>query len=222
MTKFILGKKLGMSQVFAEDGRAVPVTVIEAGPCVVIQVRTQEKDGYDAIQIGLGVKRKVSKPLEGHFKGLEKFRWTREFKISAEGGSVSAGKNKEKKGKKEDEKGFKRGDKIDVSVFEEGEKVKVSGISKGKGFQGVVKRHGFHGGPASHGQKHTLRAPGSIGSAFPEKVFKGMRMAGRMGSERVSTKNLQVVKIDPENNLIAVKGAVPGNRGSLIEIRSVD
>ncbi len=213
--KFILGKKLGMSQVFSEDGRAVPVTVIEAGPCVVTQVRTQEKDGYDAIQIGLGVKKKVSKPLEGHFKELEKFRWVREFRISVES---EKGKKEEKQGGKD----LKRGDKIDVSVFEEGEKVKVSGISKGKGFQGVVKRHGFHGGPASHGQKHTLRAPGSIGSAFPEKVFKGMKMAGRMGSERVSTKNLRVVKIDPENNLIAVGGAVPGNRGSLIEIRSVE
>ncbi len=216
--KFILGTKIGMSQIFDEKGNVVPVTVIEAGPCVVTQVKTSEKDGYIAIQVGLGKKKKISKALQGHLKGLDMFRWVREFRVKSQKSKV---KNPDDKGEKEMKIELKRGDTLDASIFEEGEKVKVSGVSKGKGFQGVVKRHGFHGAPASHGTKHNLRAPGSIGSSFPEKVFKGMRMAGRMGSDRVSVKNLRVVKVDPKNNLIAVKGAVPGNRGSLVEIRSV-
>ncbi|MFH1611816.1 MAG: 50S ribosomal protein L3 [bacterium] len=204
--KFILGKKLGMSQVFDEtNNKVIPVTLVQAGPCYVTQEKSEEKDGYDAVQVGFEeiVERKVSKPQKGHFKkaGLDKlFRYLKEVKNS---------------------NGLKLGDVVDVSIFEEREKVVVSGISKGKGFQGVVKRHGFAGGPASHGQKHTLRAPGSIGCAFPERVFKGKRMAGRMGNERVSTKGLRIIKVDKENNLLAIKGAIPGRKGTLLEIVSV-
>jgi len=199
--KFILGKKIGMTQVFNEKGQVVPVTLIEAGPCSVVQVRTKEKDGYSAVQIGFGeIKdKKIKKPQKGHFKkaNLEKgFRYLMEFP----------------------DNDLKIGDKIDVSIFQEGEIVKVTGISKGKGFQGVVKRHGFSGFPASHGTKHGLRAPGSIGSSFPERVWKGKKMAGRMGGERVAVQGLKIVQIDKENNLLAVKGAVPGKKGVLLEI----
>ncbi len=187
--KYILGKKLGMSQIFDKDNKVIPVTLIEAGPCFVIQAKTEEKDGYQALQIGFEEKKKAKKTDKG-------YRYLREFE--GEG---------------------KVGDKIDVSIFEEGEKVWVVGTSKGKGFQGVVKRHGFHGGPASHGQKHTERAPGSIGSAFPERVFKGKKMAGRMGSDRTTTKGLKVAQIDKENNLIAIKGAVAGRIGGLVEVK---
>lgn len=199
--KFILGKKIGMSQIFGEDGKVVPVTLIEAGPCPVIQVRTEDKDGYSAIQIGFdNIKEKnTNKPQRGHFKkaGLKKnYRYSREFKDS----------------------NLKIGDIIKVSLFNQGETVSISGISKGKGFQGVVKRHGFAGFPASHGTKHGLRAPGSIGSAFPQRVFKGKRMAGRMGNDRVTLKGLKIAQIDEENNLLAIKGALPGKRGTLLEI----
>lgn len=216
--KFLLGIKLGMSQVFTDDGKVIPVTVIEAGPCVVSQIKTKDKDGYEAVQLGFGNKKKISKPLKGHFKNLGNFRYIREYRIQKIPNSKFPVKGEVRQGRQIP----KLGDKIDVGVFEEGDKVKVSGISKGKGFQGVVKRWGFHGAPASHGTKHNLRAPGSIGSSFPEKVFKGLKMAGRMGGERVSVKNLKVVKVDPENNLIAVKGAIPGSRGTLVEIRSLE
>jgi len=199
--KFILGKKIGMSQLFDENGQVVPVTLIEAGPCWVSQIKTKEKDDYQSVQIGFEEikERKVKKPQKGYFKkaGLTKyFRYLREFKNGD----------------------LKVGDKIDVSIFSQGDIVKVSGISKGKGFQGVVKRHGFSGFPATHGTKHGLRAPGSIGSAFPERVFKGKKMAGRMGNERVTLQGLKVAQIDKENNLLAIKGAVPGRRGVLLEI----
>jgi large subunit ribosomal protein L3 len=189
--KFILGKKLGMSQVFNREGRIVPVTLIEAGPCQVVQVKTREKDGYQAVQIGFEeiTDKKVKKPQKNHFKkaGLDKnFRHLKEFPNSH----------------------LEIGHKIDVSIFQEGETVKIAGLSKGKGFQGVVKRHGFSGFPASHGTKHGLRAPGSIGSSFPERVWKGRKMAGRMG-------------VDKENNLLAVKGAVPGKKGTLLEIVAI-
>jgi len=196
--KFILGKKIGMSQVFSEDRKVTPVTLIEAGPCVVTQVKTEEKDGYQAVQVGFGERKKINRPLMGHLKDLGKFRYLREIRNV-----------------KED---MKIGDKIDAGVFEEGDKIKVVGISKGKGFQGVMKRHGFHGSPATHGHKHDHRAPGSIGSAFPEHVLKGKKMAGRMGGDRVTVKGLKVVKVDKENNLLAVKGAVPGKRGALVEV----
>lgn len=190
-----------MTQVFQEDGKAVPATIVESGGCVVIQVRTKEKDGYEAAQIGFGEKRKINKPMKGHLKDAGNFRYLKEFKIKP--GDVSAG------------------DKIEVNVFKPGDSVKVSSVSKAKGFQGVVKRHGFAGGPASHGHKHNLRAPGSIGSTWPQRVIKGMRMAGRMGGETVSVRNLKIVKIDEENKLIAVSGAIPGRKGALVEISSM-
>ncbi len=195
--KFILGQKLGMSQIFDEKGNVLSVTVIEAGPCFVTQVKTEEKDRYEAIQLGfkkIEKKKRIKKPLR-----KKPFRFLREFKNKA--------------------KDFKEGQKIDVSIFEEGEKVKISGISKGKGFAGVVKRWGFAGRGASHGVKHEARTPGSVGSSFPERVIKGKKMPGRMGFERVTVKNLKVVKVDAENNLLAVKGAVPGAKGTLLEIR---
>lgn len=198
--KFILGKKIGMSQIFSEEGKVSPTTLIEAGPVVVVQVKTKEKDGYEAVQVGFDLKKKVNKPLKGHLKNLGNFRHLREFRIDSEK--------------------FKIGDRIDVSLFNEGDKVKVSGISKGKGFQGVVKRHGFAGMPASHGHKHHLRSPGSIGQRFPQRTLKGIRMAGRMGGKRITIKNLEVIKIDKENNILAIVGAVPGNMGSLLEISS--
>ena len=199
--KIILGRKLGMTQLFQSDGRALGVTVLEAGPVVVTQLRTKEKDGYEAVQVGFGFRKqkRISKSVRGHLKGLGDLRWLKEFK----GGPGE----------------LKRGEQITVSAFQEGDKVKVSAISKGKGFQGVVKRHGFHGAPKTHGTKHAHREPGSIGSTWPQRVIKGMRMAGRMGGERITVKDLEIVKIDKEKNLLAVKGAVPGPRGALVEIR---
>lgn len=193
--KFILGKKIEMSQIFDEGGNVVPVTLIQAGPCYVLQIKTDKKDGYQAIQIGFEKlkQKKVKKPLK-----QKPYRFLKEF-----GGDISK---------------YKIDDEIKVDVFEEGDIVKVSGTSKGKGFAGVVKRHGFAGGPASHGQKDRLRAPGSIGTSFPERVPKGRRMPGRMGGERVTVRGSEVIKIDKKNNLMAVKGAVPGHRGSLVEI----
>ena len=187
-----------MSRVFSEDRKVMPVTLIEAGPCVVTQVKTEEKDGYRAVQVGFGEKKKINKPLMGHLKNLGRFRYLKEIRDI-----------------KED---IKIGDKIDAGVFEEGDKVRVIGISKGKGFQGVMKRHGFHGSPATHGHKHDHRAPGSIGSAFPEHVLKGKKMAGRMGSDQIMVKGLKIIKVDKENNLLAIKGAVPGKRGALVEV----
>lgn len=196
--KFILGLKLGMSQIFEEKGNVVPVTLIEAGPCQVTQVKTKDKDRYEAIQLGF---KKIEKPkkIKKTMKGKE-FRYLREQRTG----------NKEQ---------FKIGDKIDVSIFQEGDIVKVSGISKGKGFQGGVKRWGFAGRGASHGVKHEARTLGSVGTSFPERVIKGKKMPGRMGSERVTVKSLKIVKIDKEHNILAVKGAVPGRKGTLLEIR---
>lgn len=189
-----------MAQIFDGEGNVVPVTLIRATPNTVLQVKTKDKDGYEAIQVGFGQRRlkNIKKPQRGHFKELGNFRYVREFRGS---GSL------------------KLGDGVDVSFFKEGDVVKVSGISKGKGFQGVVKRHGFHGAPATHGTKHAHRQPGSIGATWPQRVIKGMRMAGRMGGDRVSVRNLKVVKVDVESNMLAVKGAVPGRRGTLLEIR---
>lgn len=198
----ILGKKLGMTQIPTEDGRFVPVTVIEAGPCCVVQVKTPEKDGYEAVKVGFIEVRKeknVPKPLAGVFKkaGTPLFRILKEFHMS----------------------GLQVGDMITVDRFSKGDKVTVSGISKGKGFQGVMKRHKFKGGPGSHGSMFN-RAPGSIGaSSFPSRVWRGMRMAGHMGSERVTIRNLTVVDVRPELNLILIKGAVPGAVNSVVEIR---
>jgi large subunit ribosomal protein L3 len=197
----ILGKKIGMTQVYLEDGRVIPVTVVEAGPCTVIQVKTPQKDGYEAVQIGFGEVRKankVNKPLGGIFKkaGTPAFRQLREFKIS----------------------GLKVGDTIKVDSFSKGDVVHASGTSKGKGFQGVMKRHNFKGGPGSHGSMFN-RAPGSIGaSSYPSRVWKGIRMAGHMGDERVTVQNLTVVDVMPEKNIILLKGAVPGGANTIIEI----
>jgi len=198
--KFILGKKIKMQQKFKENGEVIPLTVIKAGPCLVTQIKSKDKEGYQAVQIGFEEKKKVNKSLKGHLKGLSSFQYIKEFRT------------KELK--------FDRGDKIDVSIFQSGEKVEISGTSKGKGFQGVVKRHGFAGSPKTHGHKDQLRMPGSIGSTAPSRVFKGTRMAGRMGGERVTVKNIEVAEVIPEKNLLLVKGAVPGARNSLLEIRS--
>ncbi len=197
--KFILGLKLGMSQIFDEKGDSVPMTLIETGPCQVLQIKTREKDGYQAIQVGFIPKRKRIKKTE---KGKE-FKYLKEFRIL-----------------KTEALNLKPEDIIDVSIFQEGDKVKVSGISKGKGFSGAVKKWGFKGRlSVTHGTKHELRTLGSTGSSVPERVVKGKKMAGRMGYERVTVKNLKIVKVDKENNLLAVKGAVPGRKGTLLEIR---
>ena len=202
--KFILGLKLGMSQVFDEKGNVIPVALIEAGPCIVTQIKTREKDGYSAVQIGFGEAKKITKAIAGHLKKLGKLLFLREFH------------NEEPK---INDKELKRGDRIDVSVFKEGDLVRVSGLSKGKGFAGVVKRWHFKGRPATHGTKHELRTPGSVGSSFPQRVIKGKKMPGRMGFERVTISNLKVVRIDPEKNFLAIKGAIPGAKGTLLEIR---
>jgi len=202
----LLGKKIGMTSIYDETGRNIPVTVIQAGPCVVTQVRTKEKDGYDAIQLAYDdiPERKVNKPLLGHFKkaGTEPKRIMAEFTRFEEG----------------HRKNF--GEVLTVEVFEEGEFIDVSGTSKGKGFQGVIRRHNFGGvGDATHGQHNRLRAPGSLGaSSFPSRVFKGMRMAGHLGSRKVKVLNLKIMKIIPEKNLILVKGAVPGAIGSYLKL----
>jgi len=197
--KFILGIKLGMSQIFDEKGNRIPVTLIEAGPCQTTQVKTQEKDGYEAVQIGFKElkERRIKKSQK-----IKPFRYLREFR-----GDIDVTQ-------------YKSGNKIDASIFQEGDVIKISGISKGKGFAGVVKRWGFHGRPATHGTKHEERTPGSVGTSFPERVIKGKKMAGRAGYQRVTVSKLKVVKIDLANNLLAVKGAVPGRRGTLLEIRS--
>jgi large subunit ribosomal protein L3 len=207
--KFILGKKIEMSQIFDEQNNVISITILEAGPCIVTQIKTQEKDKYEAIQIGFDKKKKINKPLTGHLKNLGNFRYIREFR------------DKRKKITKNEKEEYKIGDKVNVNIFNLGDIIKVSAISKGKGFQGVVKRHGFHGSPASHGHKDQLRMPGSIGSTEPARVFKGMRMGGRMGNKRVTVKNLKVISIDPEKNLISLKGAVPGARNTLVEMTSI-
>jgi large subunit ribosomal protein L3 len=197
--KFILGKKIGMTRVFDENGKATSVTLVEAEPCTVVCIRTNEKDTYEAIQIGCGHKKKINKPEIGHSGQHGAFSVLKEFRTKSSS--------------------YKVGDKIDVTIFNEGDAVNISGISKSKGFQGVVKRHGFAGGPASHGQKHSLREPGSIGSGGVQRVFKGMKMAGRMGGERKFVSGLKIVKIEKEDNIIAISGAIPGRRGTLIEIK---
>ena len=192
-----------MSQIFDKEGKVIPVTLIEAGPCPVTQVKTKAKDKYTAVQIGFLPKKKRIKKTE---KGKE-FKFLREFRVDESKDSSSPSLL------------LRKSSVIEASIFQEGDIVKISGISKGKGFQGVVKRWGFAGRGSSHGVKHEARTPGSVGTSFPERVIKGRKMAGRMGYERVTVKNLKVVKVDAENNLLAVKGAVPGRRGTLLEIR---
>jgi large subunit ribosomal protein L3 len=200
----IIGKKIGMTQVYAEDGRAIPVTVIQAGPCVVVQLKSKEKDGYASVQLGLVEDRKVkrvSKAMKGHFDKakLPPCRVLREFASDGEE--------------------LKIGDKVSVDLFAPGDVVDVVGVSKGKGFQGVVKRHHFRGGDATHGSMFH-RAPGGIGaSAFPSRVLKGLRAAGHMGAERVTAKNLTVVRVDAGKNVLVVKGSVPGAGGGYVVIR---
>jgi large subunit ribosomal protein L3 len=199
----IIGKKVGMTQVFAEDGAMVPVTVIQAGPCLVVQKKTSEKDGYDAVQIGLVEKvssRRVTSPMRGHFEkaGVQPVKTLAEVPYSGDANV---------------------GDRVQVDIFKPGDSIDVVGQSKGKGFQGVMKRHNFGGGRESHGSMFH-RAPGSIGaSAFPSRVMKGMRMAGRMGGDQVTVKNLRVAKVDAENNLLYIRGAVPGGRNGLVFVR---
>ncbi len=203
--KFIVAKKVNMTQVFDEDGKAHSATILSASPVVVTQVKNKDKDGYKAVQIGYGVRKesRATKAEKGHTKDLGIFEGLKEFRI-------------------DDDSSINKGDKIDVSIFAKGDVVQISGISKGKGFQGVVKRHGFAGGPRSHGQKHSEREPGSIGGGGRAggRVAKGMRMAGRMGSDRVTVKNLSVLHVDAKENLILLSGAVPGKRGDVIELRS--
>ena len=192
-----------MTQIFDEMGVVHPATVLKVSPMTVTQIKTVDKDGYSAIQVGSGERKEknINKPLKGHLKGLGNFSVLKEFSNDIE---------------------MKVGDKVDISLFEVGDKVSVSSISKGKGFQGVVKRHGFHGGPRSHGQKHSEREPGSIGGAGRDggRVAKGKRMAGRMGGERVTTKGLTVVQVIPESQQILVRGSIPGRRGTVVEIRA--
>lgn len=197
----IIGKKIGMTSIYSVEGKAMPCTIIEAGPCVVTQVKTDEKDGYSAVQVGFGERKEKNTPtaLKGHFKKA----------------------NTTPKSKLVEFTGFEDkniGDEINVEVFTEGEFVDVAGTSKGKGFQGVVKRHNFGGvGQATHGQHNRMRAPGSIGAAsYPARVFKGMKMGGQMGNVRVKVSNLQILKVMPEKNILIIKGSVPGSKGSIV------
>jgi large subunit ribosomal protein L3 len=198
--KFILGRKLHMTQVFDKDAVARAATVLVATPAVVTQVKTSEKDGYTAVQVGVGSQNpnRITKAMKGHLKELGSFQAVREFRF--------------------DSPAHKVGDKVDLSQFKEGDTVAVSAITKSKGFQGVVKRHGFGGGPRSHGQKHSEREAGSIGGGLRNKVPKKMRMAGRMGGTKITVKNLKVLHVDAENNKVYLSGAVPGRRGTLVEI----
>ena len=203
--KFILGEKQSMTQFFAEDGTAHAATVVKAGPAIVVGIKTMEKDGYDAVQVGFGARKEknIAKPQQGQFGQFGNFQVIKEFRMSPE----QIGD-------------LKVGDTVDASTFAADDDIIVTGTSKGKGFQGVVKRHGFAGGRRSHGQKHSEREPGSIGATGPARVFKGTRMAGRMGADRVTVKGLKVLAVDPANNIMLIKGAVPGRRGTVLEIVS--
>jgi large subunit ribosomal protein L3 len=199
----IIGKKIGMTRIFDERGRNIPVTVVEAGPCYVTQIKTDETDGYTAVQIGFEEVREkvVTKPELGHLKAAGKvLRNLKEFRVEAVDG-------------------LKVGDEIHVDIFKKGDIISVTGRSKGKGFQGTVRRHNFNGGPKSHGQKDRLRAPGSIGaSSSPSRVFKGMRMAGHMGDETVTVRNIEIVEIRPDKNIVLLKGSVPGSRNGIVQL----
>ena len=201
MVSGLIGRKIGMTQLFRENGRVVAVTAIEAGPCFVTQVKTADKDGYDAVQLGFGTAKRLNQPRKGHLKGVGLLKHLREFEAS-EIESIEVGQ------------------RVDVGIFQPGERVDVAGTSKGRGFAGTVKRHHFAGGPKTHGQSDRHRAPGSIGATTtPGRVFKGLRMAGHMGNKRVTVRRLEVVEADPERNLLLVKGAVPGARMGLVTVR---
>jgi large subunit ribosomal protein L3 len=201
----LLGKKLGMSQIFMDDGKVVPVSLINAGPCPIVQVKTKESDGYLAIQVGLGERKKVSKPMSGHLKkaNLKSVANLGEFRL------------------KDPEK-YKVGDRLDVSIFAVGDKVSVAGWTKGRGFSGGIKRWGWHGGPATHGSMSHRRTGSNSSGSSPGRVWKGKHMAGRYGNERVTMKNLKVVKIDKEKNLLYLKGAVPGAKNALLIVTKKD
>lgn len=197
----ILGRKLGMTQVFREDGTAAPVTVIEAGPCTVVQVKTEGSDGYASVQLGFGTRKRVNSPMKGHMKGLGQFRYLREFRVDDIGE-------------------WEIGKKVGCELFQQGDLVDVSGATKGHGFAGVMKRHGFHGGPRTHGQSDRARAPGSIGAGTdPGRVTKGHKMAGHMGTGQATVKNLKVLQSDHARNILMVEGAVPGNKDALLRVR---
>jgi large subunit ribosomal protein L3 len=200
--KFILGKKEKMTQYFDEQGHVHPATIIKVGPATITRVKNVEKDGYEALQVGFGEQKekRIPRPVLGAIKKFGNFETLKEIRLETPGE-------------------FKEGDVLNVENFEVGDMVTVSGISKGKGFQGVVKRHNFAGGRRSHGQKHSEREPGSIGATGPQRVFKGTKMGGRMGTDRVSVKNLKVLAVDSAQNVILIKGAIPGRRGTLLEIK---
>ena len=201
MLRGFLGKKIGMTQIFGENGGVVPVTLIEAGPCVVTQVKTKETDGYEAVQLGFGDVKRSNKPMQGHFRPSKASRYVREVKA-------------------DDPAEFSVGQTLGVDIFSEGEKVDIIGKSKGRGFAGTMKRHGFGGGPRTHGQSDRARAPGSIGGGTtPGKVFKGLKMAGHMGDRRVTVKGLEIISVDTDRNILIVKGGVPGAPNSLVQIR---
>lgn len=199
--KFILGKKLNMSQTYSDAGVAIPVTIVSCGPCVVTRTKTKETDGYAAVQIGYGEikKKRVPKPVLGQLKELGPFRFLREFRVESAD--------------------MKRGDAVTVETFAKGDMVDVTGFTKGKGFQGVVKRHGFHGHPKSHGHKDQMRMPGAIGAGGVQRVFKGKRMGGHMGHTQVTVKNLEIVALDAAQGTMSLKGAVPGPNGELLALR---
>lgn len=203
MSKAILGKKVGMTQVFTDGGIAVPVTVIEAGPCIISQKKTIEKDGYNAIQLGFGERREnlFNKPMKGHFEkaGIKPKRYLREVRV-------------------EDVSAYELGQEINADIFGVGEKVDVVGTSKGHGFSGAIKRHGFHRGPMAHGSKYHRR-PGSLGAKGPARVFKGRKLPGHYGTDRITVQNLEVVRVNAGQNLLAVKGAIPGPRGGLVMVK---
>ncbi len=201
MIQGIIGRKLGMTQIFRDNAKAEAVTVIEAGPCSVIQVKTVAKEGYNAVQFGFGEVKRLSSPQRGHLKELGQFKYLREFRVG-------------------DSETIEVGEKVDVSLFKAGDLVDITGVSKGKGFAGVVKRHHFAGGPKTHGQSDRHRHPGSIGAGTsPGRVFKGMRMAGHMGDRRTTVSHLEVFEADSTRNLLLVKGAVPGGRNGLLLIK---
>ncbi|MFC1640588.1 50S ribosomal protein L3 [Patescibacteria group bacterium] len=195
---FILARKLKMTSIFDDQGGAVSVTVLEAGPCVITQVKEQEKDGYTSVQVGFGESKKINKPMKGHLKDMKQFKVLREFRLA-------------------DLTEMKKGDEIKVDQFKKGDTVHVSGVSKGKGFAGVIKRHNFSRGPETHGSRHH-REPGSIGSMFPQHVVKGRKLPGQLGNARNTIQNLEVVDVDIENNLVVIKGAIPGHYGNCVEI----
>ncbi len=201
MLQGIIGRKLGMTQIFKDNGKMEAVTAIEAGPCTITQVKTVDKEMYNAAQLGFGQAKRFKSPQRGHLKGLGQFKYLREFRVG-------------------DSAAIEVGEKVDVSLFKAGDLVDITGVSKGKGFAGVVKRHHFAGGPKTHGQSDRHRAPGSIGATTsPGRVFKGMRMAGHMGNRRVTVRHLEIFEADPARSLLLVKGAVPGSRNGLLLIK---